>query len=551
MSLGSGRLAHALGFLAFVVLSTGGANLPAQSNILANGSFEAVFDYWALVGGADVNIGNWSAAHGTNWLVPYTAIYQDVNTVPGRGYVVKFASGNHNAVGVRWGNSAAVNISLTNATASATLWLFTNAVFTATSSPTRLRFESISGPFKLDAVEVGWLEEPPTVLTPVASRSTFEGGGVSFVVGASGGPPLEYQWYFDGQALSGATNRMLLLTNVTLASAGKYRVHFTNAFGAASSSDADLVVNSLPRSPLVIRQPRSQSIPEGYAAGFYVVAFGSAPLAYQWQFNGTNIANATNASYDIAAAYPTNSGEYAVTISNNFGTVASLPAMLTVTNGATGIVHVDVANRFTLILDSPIFDVDGTTKLAGSNYWVQLYAGFDPNRLRPVRGKSNFRSGAQAGYFYFLPAVLVPGIPIGELVLLQIRVWDSTYGKSFEEAQARGGRFGKSNIYTLAGHDPAIPILPQLLPLLRFALEAGVSPLATAKIEVDEGSPPGPLGWVLIGDPGFVYVVEQRSPPNDWTPLLTVTNETGSVKFADPNAQNTSAKFYRARILEL
>jgi hypothetical protein len=544
-------LSEAFRLTGVVALLLGQAGTLAQTNIAMNGSFEspAIFDHWTMVGGGGVHWGDWRGADGTNWLEPNAAIYQDVNTVPGRSYVVKFASGNHNAVGVRWGTLPPVNIGLTSAV-STTAWLFTNAgPFAATNNLTRLQFEGISGRFKIDAVQVGWAEEPPSLLVPLASRSTFEQGSASFAIDASGGPPLRYQWSLDGQSLAGATNRLLLLTNVAKSDAGKYRVQITNDHGLISSLNADLVVSSLPPSPLIIRQPRSLTTFEGYAADFYVVAFGNAPLSYQWRFGGTNIPNATNASYAIDATYQTNAGEYTIVASNQFGSTLSLPATLTVSNGAQGWIYVDLKNRDFNVIDRPIFDVDGTTRLAGSNFWAQLYAGSDPNHLRPVGRRTNFRSGSLAGYFYAM-VLQVPGIPAGELAYLQLRVWDSHFGKSFEEAEANGGRFGKSNISTLVAHSPDVPFPPELFPLLSFNLQAGVSPLATAKIERDKDSPGGSPAWILIGDPGYIYVVEQRTPPNDWTPLLIVTNETGSVRFSDPEGMNISAKFYRARILE-
>lgn len=58
-------------------------------------------------------------------------------------------------------------------------------------------------------------------------------------------------------------------------------------------------------------------------------ATGTAPLTYQWQFNGTNIADATNASYSIAATSPANSGVYTILVGD--ATSAQTNASATVT----------------------------------------------------------------------------------------------------------------------------------------------------------------------------------------------------------------------------
>src|SRR3954465_10179536 len=54
--------------------------------------------------------------------------------------------------------------------------------------------------------------------------------------------------------------------------------------------------------PTITLQPASLSVTEGQAASFTVAAAGAAPLAFQWQRNGADIAGATATTYTIAAA---------------------------------------------------------------------------------------------------------------------------------------------------------------------------------------------------------------------------------------------------------
>jgi|GEM_PF-1145775 len=51
------------------------------------------------------------------------------------------------------------------------------------------------------------------------------------------------------------------------------------------------------------------------------VTNGDGPFAYQWQFNGTNIANATNSSYTIAAAALSDAGPYTCVVAGLGGAV--------------------------------------------------------------------------------------------------------------------------------------------------------------------------------------------------------------------------------------
>ena len=56
------------------------------------------------------------------------------------------------------------------------------------------------------------------------------GNPVTFEVAAAG-EELTYQWQFNGQPITGATNATLTLNNVTTAQAGNYTVVITNSAG--------------------------------------------------------------------------------------------------------------------------------------------------------------------------------------------------------------------------------------------------------------------------------------------------------------------------------
>ena len=85
--------------------------------------------------------------------------------------------------------------------------------------------------------------------------------------------------------------------------------------------------------PVIVSQPQSVTNLSGTTASFSVVANGSAPLSYRWQFNGTNLlgnVSATNATLALANVQTNQSGNYAVIISNQFASVTSSVATLAV-----------------------------------------------------------------------------------------------------------------------------------------------------------------------------------------------------------------------------
>lgn len=82
--------------------------------------------------------------------------------------------------------------------------------------------------------------------------------------------------------------------------------------------------------PVIIAEPQSRSVTAGGKAIFAVTASGSAPLSYQWWFNGTPIPEATTPAHAITDAQPANEGDYSVVVSNLMNVVTSSVASLTI-----------------------------------------------------------------------------------------------------------------------------------------------------------------------------------------------------------------------------
>lgn len=90
------------------------------------------------------------------------------------------------------------------------------------------------------------------VLAPVISSepqdlSRFIGDNATFTVGASGTPPLTFQWRVGGTNIAGAVSDTLVLDNLRATNAGGYSVVVSNAAGGAVSRVATLVVSPVPK----------------------------------------------------------------------------------------------------------------------------------------------------------------------------------------------------------------------------------------------------------------------------------------------------------------
>ena len=77
-----------------------------------------------------------------------------------------------------------------------------------------------------------------------------------------------------------------------------------------------------------MRQPRNKWKKPGHKVEFTVGARGGGPLAFQWQFNGAPLLNATQAVFVIESIRRDQAGDYSVVVSNPFGAVTSRPATL-------------------------------------------------------------------------------------------------------------------------------------------------------------------------------------------------------------------------------
>ena len=181
------------------------------------------------------------------------------------------------------------------------------------------------------SVSVTVAGQAPVIITPPQPQTVNESDDVVFAVQATGSLPLSYQWFFGSNAIAGATAASLLLTNVSLADSGVYKVEVTNAFGSASAPATLMVTNSpMGTPPSITAQPQSQTVHAGTNITFTVGAIGSLPLSWQWFFNGAAIVTETNSSLNLSNVTLASAGDYFVVVNNPFGSATSSVAVLTV-----------------------------------------------------------------------------------------------------------------------------------------------------------------------------------------------------------------------------
>ena len=171
------------------------------------------------------------------------------------------------------------------------------------------------------------LKETPleiTVQPPNQMVLAGTNGTATLVATATGQGPFTYQWRFNGTNIDGATNSSLVLTNLQMNQAGVYSAVGSNGFGSAVSEAAVLGVTPL----FITSQPQTETVPVGTNAIFTLAINSSMPVTYQWQFNGTNLEDATNNPLILTNVQPGQAGAYSAIVSNGFGAVVSSNATL-------------------------------------------------------------------------------------------------------------------------------------------------------------------------------------------------------------------------------
>jgi len=166
----------------------------------------------------------------------------------------------------------------------------------------------------------------PSIVTPPASQSVTNGGAATFSVAATG-TNLRYQWRRNGTNLPGATFATFTLPAVQPADEGAYSVRITNEVGVAVSTTASLTV-LLPVTITV--PPQSRTVLAGSNVSMNVVAAGTGPISYQWEYNSSDLPGQTATNLVLNNVQTNQAGAYRVRVTNPLGSVLSSVASLTV-----------------------------------------------------------------------------------------------------------------------------------------------------------------------------------------------------------------------------
>jgi uncharacterized lipoprotein YddW (UPF0748 family) len=146
--------------------------------------------------------------------------------------------------------------------------------------------------------------------------------------------------------IAALASNSIVYTNsgLTPATAYYYVVRSTNAVGISANSTAASATTAAPSAPFITSQPQNLTVLVSNNASFSVAATGTAPLSFQWRFNGTPIAGANATSFNLTGVGYPDAGAYSVVVSNSFGSVVSSNAGLAVLSAPPAVRLVNIWN---------------------------------------------------------------------------------------------------------------------------------------------------------------------------------------------------------------
>lgn len=138
-----------------------------------------------------------------------------------------------------------------------------------------------------------------------------------------------------------------------------YRVAGTNSTNSSAYSDAVHAVTW--RKPVISTVLQPKSVAVGQGVSFSVVTTGTAPLTYQWQMDGADLAGEDGEVLTIVSAVVADDGEYRVVVTNSVGSTNSNLVKVTVIP-----VYTLTVNR-TAVGGTVVVDKDTAVYIAGSS----------------------------------------------------------------------------------------------------------------------------------------------------------------------------------------
>lgn len=287
----------------------------------------------------------------------------------------------------------------------------TGALTTANDTDTYFCRVSYGGS-SVDSNSVSTKIKPYIITNPIGG-SFNETDGMSLSVVAGGSPTLSYQWYKDGNEISGATSSSYPASgqfSLNSSTAGTYTCKVTSTHDAVGVTSSGATLTIIPPIVTISSFNGQTQFNETNTVQFSSSLSQGTNVTYQWYRNSNIISGATSSTYNFAIS-SSNTGTYKVRATNGGG--------------------FDDSNEITVSIIAPIVTISSTQYIYNNTNAVEL--------------TSSLSQGTNVTYQWYGPVGLISGATSSNYVFTMS---DSTRGNYYVRATNAGG-FDDSNVVTV------------------------------------------------------------------------------------------------------
>jgi hypothetical protein len=202
-------------------------------------------------------------------------------------------------------------------------------------------------------------------------------------------------------------------------------------------------------------------------------------------------------------------------------------------------VTIDFRNRIPGVLDAPVYDFDGVTRLGAREglFLAALYvSASSPESLMPVGQVMTFLTGTNAGYWGYEPPqpveVTLPGVSLGQRVWCKVLVLEDLSG--IEEQ--RVFLLGQSKVYSMV-------VTNSVMPLVGFESFS----LSPEELRIRRQGDQVVVEWNnLLAREYYLEATSSLQPPVQWQTVFSLWNDNNySQTIAFTNVLTSVPQFYR------